>query len=60
MNYDDDVVVNYHKSYEQLWIILEGSVNFEISVKDAKERDIVQFANEFGHDGRNLLIKVED
>ena len=34
--YDEDIVVNYHKSYDQLWIVLEGSVNFELHVKEAK------------------------
>ena len=55
MKYEDDIIVNYHKSYEQLWIILEGSVNFEIHVSEAKQKEIISYASEFGHDGRVLL-----
>ena len=55
MKYDDDIIVNYHKSYDQCWIILEGSVNFEVHVKEARQKDIISIAKEFGHDGRDLL-----
>ena len=52
MFYEDDKVVEYNKGYSKLWIILEGTVNFEINVKRIKQKNIISIAHEFGHDGR--------
>jgi hypothetical protein len=59
---EDDIIVDFHKSYSQMWIILEGSVNFELNVKDShfKQKDVTQFAEEYGLCGRHLFHQIED
>jgi hypothetical protein len=54
---EDDIIIDYQKSYNNVWIIIEGSVNFEINIKNDnfQDKDVICYAREFGIDGRTLL-----